>query len=406
MKAITKYVENKNFHTTLINCIFEFSCDNNEIMAMTILAKLLSKTNNKYPKIDLFAKEKMNRYIMNFNVLNQSINNVYFLNFSMLIPSNNVISENFLEDSIDFLLDSIYDTNIFNQELFDKEKRLYTEMLLNNYKNIEFIAEKNMLNLIDEEGTFNKIKYKDIENINTLTKEDIINFYNKYIKNIKPKVFINGNIDLNKAEKTFSNYFNKINLKEYKIINNFNSFYDKDTLVDKTEYSKHHQSIVYMIYNIKDYNETDFYKLYMINLLLSSSSSDILLNNLRKKSNLVYACGSSIMIKNGLLFIRALTNKDNVKLVKLIIEEVISSLKCIENYKDNINKILYRLTMNLEREKDNFYTLSSNIINKYFKCDINSEEELEILKNITEDDLKGLIDKIELKCIYTLEGVL
>jgi len=71
MSIITKYKNNNNFHTTIINCIFEFKCDKSEVMAYTILTKMLSKTNKKYPEIDIFAREKLNRYIMNLNVLNQ-----------------------------------------------------------------------------------------------------------------------------------------------------------------------------------------------------------------------------------------------------------------------------------------------------------------------------------------------
>ena len=39
------------------------------------------------------------------------------------------------------------------------------------------------------------LKFKDLDNIKTLKNEDVVNFYNKYIKNTKPKILINGNID-------------------------------------------------------------------------------------------------------------------------------------------------------------------------------------------------------------------
>ena len=405
MNVITKYRNDENFHTTLINCIFEFKYDKNEVMALNILTKLLSKTNEIYPEINLFAREKLNRYIMNLNVINQSINDVFFINFSMLIPSTGVIKDNYLEHSVNFLLDTIYKPNINNFELFEREKRLYIEMLLNSYKNIEFIAEKNMLDLIDDSGNINKIKYKDMNNIKDLSMDDIVNVYNKYIKNIKPKIFIYGNIDSNRVEETIINYINKYNLKDYKIIKDYNYFYKNQELIDVTENSGYHQSVVYMVYNVMNYSEEDFYKLYMINLLLSSSSSDLLLNNLRKKNNLVYSCASSVMLRNGLLVIKATTNKYSIKLCKMIIEKVVSDLKNIELYNENINKILYRLTLNIEREKDNFFINPSDVINKYFKMDISSNEVLNILKNIKMDNLVEMVNRLNLVCIYTLEGV-
>ena len=406
MNEITKYVNNKNFHTTLINFIYEFKIKKEEIMALSILTKLFNKTNNIYKDEISFQKEKLNRYIINYNCLNQGISDVYFLNFSLLIPSQNVINEDMLENQIMFLLDSIYNNNLSDETLFEKEKKLYTETLLNGYKNIEFIAEKNLLDILDDDAVFNKLKYRDLDNIDCLSLDDILDFYNKYIKNVKPKIFVNGNIDTNKLNDIIHNYFNKLNLVPYKIIKDYNIFYNDNNYIEKIDKSKFYQSILYYVYNVKDYKEEDFYKLYMINLLLNSSSSGLLMNSLRKKSNLVYSTGSNVMLKNGLLFIKAVTNKTNIDYVKIIIKELMNELNNIEKYDKNIYNILKRLELNKERELDNFYIATSDIINKYFETDLTTSEELEILKRISYDELKEFVDRMNLKATYVLEGEL
>lgn len=404
MSTITKYVENKKFHTTLINFIYQFKCDKNEIMALTILSRLLNRSNKKYNSEALHQKEKLNRYIINYNSLNQGINDVYFLNISLLIPNKNLVKEDKLEEQILFLLDNIYDNNLSDIELFNKEKRLYTEKLLNNYKNIEFIAEKNLLDLLDQDCIFNKLKYRDLDNINKLTIDDIKCFYNKYIKNIKPKIFINGNIDIDKVSNIINNYMDKLNLKEYKVITEYDNYYKDNDLIEKYDTSKFYQSIIYMVYNVKDYKKEDFYKLYMINLLLNSSSSSLLMNALRKDSNLVYNTSSNVMLKNGLLFIKAVTNKTNINYATLIINGIIEDLKNIEKYEKNISYILKRMELSKERELDNFYINTSDIINKYYNTDLTTDEEINILKNITSNDLKEFVSRLNLKVFYVLEG--
>lgn len=405
---ITKYLENKNFSTTLINFVYQFRCNNNEVLPLTILSRLMSYTNGIYNKEDKFNIEKLNRYIISYKVSSQSVNNVYFMNFSLLIPSKNIVKEDKLEEQIMFLLDSIYKPNIknnlYNNTLFEREKRLYTENLLNGYKNIGFIAEKNMLDMIDSDGVINKLKFKDLDNIKSLKNEDIVNFYNKYIKNTKPKILINGNIDKKKVNEIISNYFNNLELKNNKLITDYNNYLKFDILLEKHEYANFYESYVYMIYNVKDYKEEDSYKLLLVNLLLSSSSSDLLLENLRKKSNLVYSCGSSVFMKNNLLIIKAITSKNNIEFTKKIIIETINSLKDIDKYKENICNILYRLNLNLERKKDNFYSYSDDLINDYFKTDKSLEEELEILSNIERDDLINVINRLNLCGIYVMEG--
>lgn len=405
---ITKYLENKNFSTTLINFVYQFKCNNDEVLPFAILSRLMSYTNGIYNKEDKFNIEKLNRYIISYKVSSQSVNDVYFMNFSLLIPSKDIIKEDKLDSQIEFLLDSIYKPNIVNNlydnTLFEREKRLYTENLLNGYKNIGFIAEKNMLDMIDSEGIINKLKFKDLDNINSLKNEDIVNFYNKYIKNTKPKILINGNIDKKKVNDIICDYFSNLDLKSNKLIIDYNNYLEFDNLLEKHEYANFYESYVYMIYNILDYKEEDSYKLLLINLLLSSSSSDILLDNLRKKSNLVYSCGSSIFMKNNLLVIKAITSKNNIEFTKKIIMETINSLKDIDKYKENICNILYRLNLNLERKKDNFYGYSDDLINNYFKTDKSLESELEILSNIERDELISVISRLNLCGIYVMEG--
>ena len=356
---ITKYVENNNFHTTLINFIFQFKIDKSEIMAFTILSKLLSCSNGIYKEEDDFAKEKLLRYIMNYSCSGQMINDVYFMNFSILIPSNNVVKDDYIKNSIIFLLDCIYNPNIenglFNNKLFEKEKKLYIEYLLNGYKNVGFVAEKNALDLLDSEGIFNKLRYKDLDNINNLNNIDIVNFYNKYIKCYRPKIFINGNVDINYINNIINDYMNDFNLKDIDLIYNYDHYYNNIDFIDRTDVSNFYQSIVFMTYNIKNYSVKDKYKLFLINLLLSSSSSDLLLKHLRKQNNLVYSCGSSVFLNNGLMIIKAVTSNNNIKIVKLVIEDLINKIKNIDDYAENISNIMYRLSLNIEREKDDFF---------------------------------------------------
>ena len=407
MSIITKYVKNKNFHTTLINFIFQFKINKNEIMPFTILSNLLTYSNGIYKEEDEFAKEKLLRYIMSYKCMGQAINDVYFMNFSLLIPSENVLKEDTLEKAINFALDSIYKPNmgngLFSEKIFEREKRLYIENLLNGYKNIGFVAEKNALDLLDSEGIFNKLKYKDIDNIKNLKNSDVVELYNKYIKGYMPKIFINGNIDEENAEKILNKYLTNLKLEDINLTFEYDHIYNGE-FQELTDESNFYQSIVFMTYKIKNYNENDKYKLYLINLLLSSSSSDLLLDSLRKQNNLVYSSGSSVLLNNGLLTIKAVTSKNKIKMVKMVIEDLMNKLKNIDDYCENISNIMYRLSLNLEREKDDFYIKSSDIINNYFKCDLSSEEEFEILNNIEKDELLDVINRLELISMYTMEG--
>lgn len=408
MQYITKYKKTTNFSTTLINYIFQFTIEKDEIMAFTILSNMLSYTNKEYKEENEFAKEKLKRFIMNFKVSSQSINNIYFLNFSLLIPNDNIVDCDYLESAIKLSLDSIYKPNItnnlFDNDYFEREKRSYIEYLLNGYKNINFLAEKNLLDLIDKDGIFNKLKYTDLDNIKNLTNTDLVNFYNKYIKNYKPKIFVNGNIDKEKIELILNNYFKDYKLKNNKILTNYNNYYISNGFNEYKDVCNFYTSVIYMVYTIKDYSDKDFIILYLINLLLSSSSSDLLLQKLRKENNLVYTTSSSVLLKNGLLVIKATSNNKNIEIIKLVIRDLIESFKDMDKYKENVFNIMNKLSLNIERSKDNFFDISSNLINKYYKSDITLEEEFNLLNELEKEDIEKFASRILLDTIYVLEG--
>ena len=46
----------------------------------------------------------------------------------------------------------------------------------------------------------------------------------------------------------------------------------------------------------------------------------------------------------------------------------------------------------------------SNFINKYYNTDLTTSEEIDILKNITFDELKEFVNRLNLKIVYSLEG--
>ena len=407
MNRVTSYKCNKNFHTTLINFMYQFKCDKNEIMAYSMLSRLLSKTNKIYNKEDIFLKERLNRYIISYSVSNQYINDVYFINFSLLIPNENILDDTDLKKQIYYLLDSIFLNNLDDEYLFNREKELLLESMLNNYKNIDFIAEKNLLDILDDDCVFNKIKYRDIKYIQSIKLEDVISFYNKYIRYTVPKIFVNGNIDINYLDSIIDEYLSNKNLKKNRVIKKYNNFYENklsyNKRLDKCDF---YQTIIYYVFTIKNYSEEDFYTLYLLNLMLTSSSSNLLLDSLRKRSNLVYTSGSTVMLKNGLLFIKAMTNKESISLVKIIINELLNDLKNTIKYKENINNIFRNYEINMEREKDNFFTNTNNIINKYYGIDISLDEELNMLKSIELDSICNLINRLDLVLEYTLEGEL
>ena len=117
-----------------------------------------------------------------------------------------------------------------------------------------------------------------------------------------------------------------------------------------------------------------------------------------EKCDKAYKIGNKILINNIEHVISGIRYHKNYILLE------IDDLKNIEKYEKNINYILKRMELSKERELDNFYINTSDIINKYYNTDLTTDEEINILKNITCNNLKEFVSRLNLKVLYVLEG--
>ena len=78
---------------------------------------------------------------------------IYFLNFSFLLPNPGLVSEFNLESAVNFLLDSIYETNINDKNLFGLVQLITTMEL---YKQTDLI--ENEFHYIKPERLLNRSK--------------------------------------------------------------------------------------------------------------------------------------------------------------------------------------------------------------------------------------------------------
>ena len=403
MKIVTDYKKN-NFHTTSIDLIYQFKCKNDELIALEFLKILLLKSSNKYKEQDIYKKEVLKRYILYLGVGGTYINHVCLLNISMTIPNEGLVKDFDITQAIEIMLDSVYQNNLNDEKIFDIEKKNYIEFLLDLYKDIDFIASKNAKDLIDSDGLFNTLKYEDLDYIKNIKIDDVIRFYKKYIEKRLPYIFINGDLNINKVDNYFYDYLSKLKLKSNTLITDYNATYKKYNLVIKKEKSHFYQSALIYAYTFKKYKDDDYYKLFLLNELLGENTNSLLIELLRKKSNLVYSAYSSVLLKNGIIFINTMTSKDNIILVKKIINGIINDLHNIKNYGDRISNIKNNYEKNSKRDLDSFYKVVGDSIKKYFNTSKTSSEILEGIKSVTIEELEEFISRMVPILKYEIEG--
>ncbi len=405
------FEKHNNFNTIVINFYFPFTLKDKDIASLAILPSLLVKTNKNYPNENLFRRKLIDSLIIDMYCLFKRIGKERFLVFSLTIPDQKTIKEDILKESLKFFINTIYEPNIknnqFDSKYFEIKKSDLELRIKNNLANVDFYNDYRLLQIVDPNGESTRIIENHQEQLKDLNPTTTYEFYKKIVLEKLPFIFVVGDVEKTKLESLFDEllFKNKPHNKIEKINYNFTDYLTKIKTNIIKEKGPYNQSCLSYVYKVKDmhFNDTPYLKI--VNLLLSSTSSNLLMDSLRTEGKLVYYAGSYIYTHNGLLIIEARIGSKSYKEAKKRIEETFDKLKDQQIIKPLLTNVKKQLYLDLIRAQDNKYYFLNQLINcQTFKCSMNLNEEYEIIKNMTTKDIANFIKRLELDTIYYLEG--
>lgn len=403
------YMGNNNFKTLIIRFLYPFEMEEKDLASISILPNLLLNTSKKFKEEDEFQKEFLRNYILNFSCNRIDLGKQWFYFFNLVIPSPDTIDDDFLEDALRFFIETIYHPNLQNQEFhfqqFEREKECLKIGINNAKRNINNYSIERVYDLIDEYGYLKMSLYNHEDQLDKLTSRDVYEFYNKIIKNYVPLVFISGNCNKDKMNKILEKYLYNDHKKEKPFSFDYNHFLPiKSKMQEISEEGPFHQSALYLVYKVENMKEEDRVLLFVISDLLSSQSSGLLHKNLRDDGNLVYSTYSTTLSHHAVLITKALIYKEAKEEAITRIKQTIEQLKDITTIAPLLENIKERRRIGLIGKKDNHYSLVNEQIDKYLKIDQTLEEEYQIIKNLTPEDIVCFASRLNLDTIYFLGG--
>ena len=153
------------------------------------------------------------------------------------------------------------------------------------------------------------------------------------------------------------------NLESILFKNNFiESLNIKENVCIFAEEKPYQQSVVKIAYKVKDYSKQDRVILSLLEFLLNSQSSNILMDTLRKKYNLVYTASCNSSLDYGVFLISALISKENKEKTIQAIKEMIENLKDESFVSKPLKNVITRKKIDLEWEKDSLFNLSNSTV--------------------------------------------
>lgn len=403
------FINKKGFKKIILDYYYPYNYSKEEVVASSLLLRILLKKTACYKTKESFINAQINHYVQKIKLQKSTMGNQTYYHIEIVIPNKNALNmaDYSYEKTLAFINDSILNpctiNNQFLEEDVEEAKTKLKNYIAKNLSNINSYAAISCDKIIDQDNQFLESIYQHRDEINALDSQSLYTFFQKTIATKKPYLFVTGEIDssLKKAvRKVFPNNLESILFK--------NNFIEPLNIKEKVclfaEEKPYQQSVVKIAYKVKDYNKQDRVILYLLDFLLNSQSSNILMDTLRKKYNLVYTASCTSSLDYGIFLISALISKENKEKTIQAIKEMIENLKDESFVSKPLKNVITRKKIDLEWEKDSLFNLSNDFIISYFQYGFSLKEEYEILKQITAKDVVDFINRLVLDTIYYLEG--
>ncbi len=299
--------------------------------------------------------------------------------------------------ALDILADILQNPK-FDPKITEKERKVILEEINLHTDDPKFYQWILFLrNLYEKHPTRNPV-YGYKESMKSITKQDILDYYNKYYQPNNTIISIVGNINnpINKIENIFKNFKKRTQIKKIIVKEPPNK---KKFMSEKRKIL---HSYLVLGYKVPKRTEKEFYTLEVIRAILGRGQSGKLFDEIRTKKGLAYMVGiyHDSSLGYGFFAIYVGMDKKNINLVKSIIIRELKKLKEVKSKDIKDAKTYLEGNFLLENEDNRKEAVNLadwemikdySLVNKYIKN----------IKKVSKKDIIGIAKK-NLNDKYTL----
>ena len=402
-------INTNKFKTISLRVNFKRKCVKNEITKRSFLSYLLLESSKKYQTRRMLEVETEELYNLKYNSYNTISGNYNVMSFEETFLNEKYTEKGYLEKSINFLFELIFNPNISNNKFINEPfnicKKIIEEQLETIKENPNYYSTIRMFEEMDKKSIVSYRSIGYLDDLNKITTSNLYKYYQSIINNDIVDIFIIGDVDNEKVRKIITKLFNINTIKnnsESHIVN-YEKF-RKNTKVVKEKLDVLQSKLVI---GCKLNNLTDFERKYVMGIysyILGGGPDSKLFINVREKNSLCYSISSSYNGVFNILKISAGINSCNFDKAVKIIKQQMNDIS-LGKFDDRDIKCACMTYLNTFKEIiDNQNSLLSNYVSmEYLNLDPFDIREKEI-KKVTKDMIINVCKKINIDTIYLLEG--
>lgn len=385
-----------------INIYLKFACpyDLKKRLSLCLLTYFIGDYSNAYNSKLLMTKAKDNLYGPNIYSQVRTNGNLllYTIKYNFLNPK--FINDLNEDDFIDFFKEC-FNNVYFSEDLLKEFKRNYKDVISRRLDNPSNLASNRVAQIIAKE--FKDFEVYDSDHINeidSITLDDIKEVYNDLLKTFSLDIFLVGDYDDKLVNflseyKTNNNYYlnnNPADIKDLKeIVEDKNVSQSSLNVIYKTPFNRHHK---------------DFYAYVLGNCVLGGVPTSLLFDEVREKLSLCYYISVMDFKNEGLVKIYTAIdgkNKDTVlKQIDIQINRLINKdydLEKIDLARTLLIDAIHATVDDLDAFINDIYGRKLNQI----EC--SNDQYIENLLKVDADDISRVFKEYKHVLTYMLNGV-
>ena len=386
-------IKNTNFKTCIL--FISYPIYEDDEAKLRILRNMPFNKSAKYNTEKEMHEVKVNNYCLSYYERIVVLGKTPFLELAVYFPSKSSLGKDVLEGNLKLIKEIIYNPYLENGAFPEKEINDIKEVIKNNINLKQkdamwYFSNKNDKTIDEEDFLLNKVE-ENPDILDSVTGENLYELYKNIIRN-SPMTFLIGDVD----EETSKQKIKEIlldNKEERVIFEKKYTNYCKEipsTPKEVIENTTFKSTGVYHNYKVKDLKtEKDIALLKIVKNLLSSNSSRILFDSLRKENDLVYRCGAYCYGSFGSLTLWAITGKENINNIEEEYQKVMSKISNITYIEEKLPLIKEEYKLDDDLIKEKLYDILMQDVDKYIEA--KEKTFYELIKDITPEEVKEFI---------------
>lgn len=389
------------FKDLIVSVRFSYPNIEPYVTLSNLLTYIITDRSEEYPTKQDMSLKMDELFGLSLNAKTSSLGYAHTLEIRIKTLNERYTDFPHLKASTEFLFSSIK-YPLFNEITFNEAKINLESTLKRIQDKPSYLGLLKACEGIGKDTPLQTFSQGNLDVLKEVQLEDLVNFHNKIVNEIKPDILIMGDIDSKSRRNIYSILDFKGDLINQKTCYKFEAKHHFRSTIQKNV----DQSTLTQLYTTNvEYSDSNYFALRVLIIMLGQLPNSLLFQEVREKRSLCYSISAGSFNFDGIMTIQTGIEYSKKELVETLIEEQIIKLKKGQ-FSLKLMQIAKKMFVNgLESLEDDQNAYLGFLFQRSITGnDINLKESINRIKKVNKDDIIRVANQIVLVSEFMIRG--